>query len=159
MSGRELTSSGLTIHLAAPFISELASARSRGTGGMSAFSALQFCPDPNIPKVTNGVLSPKVPCKNADNAHACVEFDRRERTMGSISSISANTAQATAQTKEVTVDVGFTTTLKGTTYDADVTFTNGQYIAEDAKILGAEATGTSVPLAENNLIDRIDTLV
>lgn len=79
--------------------------------------------------------------------------------MGSISSISANTAQAAAQARDLTVDVGFTTTLNGKTYDADVTYSDGTYIASDSHILGAEASGSSVPLAENNLIARIDTLV
>jgi len=79
--------------------------------------------------------------------------------MGSISSISANTAQAAPQARERTVDVGFTATLDGKTYDADVTFSNGQYIAADPDILGAKAAGDSVALAESNLISRIDTLV
>lgn len=79
--------------------------------------------------------------------------------MGSISSIAASAAQAAVKTSEPAVDVGFTARLAGKTYDADVTFTDGQYIAIDPAITGAEANGTSLTTAENNLVSRIDALV
>jgi hypothetical protein len=82
-----------------------------------------------------------------------------EVLMGSISSIAANAALAAAEANALTVDVGFTATVGGKTYDAAVTYSGGQYVANDATIPGAEATGTNMASAENNLINRIDALV
>jgi len=79
--------------------------------------------------------------------------------MGSISPLGASVAQASAEVRALTVDVGFTTRLAGKTYDADVVYTGGQYVAVDSSLSGAEAKGTSVPSAEDNLIARIDALV
>ncbi|MGA8302476.1 MAG: hypothetical protein WB873_02095 [Thermoplasmata archaeon] len=79
--------------------------------------------------------------------------------MGSISSIAASAALAAAEANTLTVDVGFTATIGGKTYDAAVTYTGGQYVANDANIPGAEATGSNMTSAENNLINRIDALV
>jgi len=76
--------------------------------------------------------------------------------MGAISSIAALSA---AQVNALTVDVGFTTTVAGKTYDADVTYSGGQYVAHDATLTGAEATGSTVHSAENRLITRIDVIV
>jgi hypothetical protein len=79
--------------------------------------------------------------------------------MGSISSIASSAALTAAQVNELTVDVGFTTNVAGKTYDADVVYFGGQYIANDADLTGAEATGTTVQTAESNFITRIDALV
>jgi hypothetical protein len=79
--------------------------------------------------------------------------------MGSISSIAATSALTAAQVNALTVDVGFSTTVGGKTYNADVTYSGGQYIADDANVSGAEASGSNLQSAENNLITRIDALV
>jgi hypothetical protein len=79
--------------------------------------------------------------------------------MGSIASIAATAALTAAQVQALTVDVGFSTTVGGKTYNADVTYSNGEYLAEDGALAGAVATGGSLIDAENNLITRIDELV
>lgn len=79
--------------------------------------------------------------------------------MGSIASAVTAAALTAAEVNELVVDVGFTTTVAGKTYVADVTYSNGEYVAEDANLSGAVATGNSVTAAENNLASRIDVLV
>jgi hypothetical protein len=79
--------------------------------------------------------------------------------MGSISSIAASAALSAAQVSALTVDSGFTTKVAGKTYSADVSYANGQYVATDANVSGAEATGNNMTEAENNLINRINVLV
>ncbi len=83
--------------------------------------------------------------------------------MGSIGSVlpaASLTASLTASAVDkLMVDVGFSTTVAGKTYSADVTYSNSEYLAHDTELVGAEATGTSLATAENNLINRIDELV
>jgi hypothetical protein len=79
--------------------------------------------------------------------------------MGSIASVLSAATLTAAAVNELVVDVGFSTTVAGKTYVADVTYTSGEYVAEDANLNGAVATGTSVVAAENNLTARIDVLV
>jgi hypothetical protein len=79
--------------------------------------------------------------------------------MGSIASVLSTATLTAAAVNELVVDVGFTTTVAGKTYAADVTYSGGEYIAEDGNLSGAVATGTSVVAAENNLTARIDVLV
>ena len=79
--------------------------------------------------------------------------------MGSIASIAAGAAYSSAQISALTVDVGFAANVAGKTYDADVTYSGGQYVADYSRITGAEATGSSLAAAEDNLITRIDALV
>jgi hypothetical protein len=79
--------------------------------------------------------------------------------MGSVASVLTAATLTAAQVNELVVDVGFSTTVAGKTYVADVTYSNGEYIAEDTNVSGAVATGTSVVTAENNLANRIDVLV
>jgi hypothetical protein len=79
--------------------------------------------------------------------------------MGSIGSALSAGQLSTSALNQLTVDVGFSTRVSGQTYSADVTYSNSEYLATDTHIIGAEATGTSLPSAENNLITRIDELV
>ena len=79
--------------------------------------------------------------------------------MGSVASVLSAATLTAAAVNELVVDVGFSTTIAGKTYAADVTYSNGEYIAEDANLSGAVATGNSVVAAENNLATRIDVLV
>jgi hypothetical protein len=79
--------------------------------------------------------------------------------MGSIASVLSAPTLTAAAVNELVVDVGFTTKVAGKTYVADVTYSGGEYIAEDANLSGAVATGTSAVAAENNLAARIDVLV
>jgi hypothetical protein len=79
--------------------------------------------------------------------------------MGSIGSVLSAASLSTSALNELTVDVGFATTISGKTYSADVTYSNSEYMASDANLIGADATGTSLTTAENNLINRIDELV
>lgn len=79
--------------------------------------------------------------------------------MGSIASALSAATLTAAEVNELVVDVGFTTTVAGKTYVADVSYSNGEYVAEDANLSGAVATGNSVTAAENNLTARIDILV
>jgi hypothetical protein len=78
--------------------------------------------------------------------------------MGAISAL-GGAALTAAQITQLTTDVGFSTVVNGKTYSADVTYSNGEYIADDGNISGAVANGSSVDAAENNLINRIDELV
>lgn len=79
--------------------------------------------------------------------------------MGSISSIASSAALTAAQVNALTVDVGFSTTVAGKTYNADVSYSSGQYVADDSRITGAVATGTDLQKAETNLATRIDAIV
>jgi hypothetical protein len=79
--------------------------------------------------------------------------------MGSIGSILSTASLTAAAVNELMVDVGFSTTISGKTYNADVTYSNSEYVASDANIVGADATGNNLTTAENNLITRIDELV
>jgi hypothetical protein len=78
--------------------------------------------------------------------------------MGAISAL-GGAALAASQVTELITDVGFSTVVHGKTYAADVTYSNGEYVATDGNISGATASGNSVVEAENNLINRIDELV
>jgi hypothetical protein len=78
--------------------------------------------------------------------------------MGAISAI-GGAALASAQVTQLITDVGFSTVVHGKTYAADVTYSNGEYVATDGNISGATASGNSVVEAENNLANRIDALV
>jgi hypothetical protein len=82
-----------------------------------------------------------------------------EVPMASISSIASLAAISAAEVNALSVDVGFSTSVNGKTYNADVTYSNGQYVADDANLAGAQATGSNLQSAENNLISRIDALV
>jgi len=79
--------------------------------------------------------------------------------MGSIGSVLSAASLTASAVNELMVDVGFSTTIAGKTYSADVTYSNSEYLASDANVIGAEATGTNLNTAENNLINRIDELV
>lgn len=79
--------------------------------------------------------------------------------MGSISSIASSAALAATRVNPLTVDVGFSTTVGGKTYNADVSYSGGQYVADDTRITGAVATGSDLQRAENNLIYHIDAIV
>ncbi len=78
--------------------------------------------------------------------------------MGAISAI-GGAALAAAQVTQLITDVGFSTVINGKSYAADVTYSNGEYVATDGNISGATASGNSVTEAENNLANRIDALV
>jgi hypothetical protein len=82
----------------------------------------------------------------------------REVLMGAISAL-GGAALAASQVTQLITDVGFSTVVHGKTYTADVTYSNGEYVASDGNISGAVATGGSVQEAENNLTNRIDALV
>lgn len=79
--------------------------------------------------------------------------------MGSISSVLSAASLTASQVDQLMVDVGFSTTVAGKTYSADVTYSNSEYLAHDANLIGADATGASMTTAENNLINRIDEMV
>ena len=79
--------------------------------------------------------------------------------MGSVASVLSAATLTAAAVNQLVVDVGYSTTIGGKTYVADVTYTNGEYVADDANLTGAVATGNSVVAAENNLSARIDVLV
>jgi hypothetical protein len=79
--------------------------------------------------------------------------------MGSIGSVLSAASLTTSEVNQMLVDVGFSTTVGGKTYSADVTYNDSVYLAHDANLIGADATGASMTSAENNLINRIDELV
>lgn len=79
--------------------------------------------------------------------------------MGSIGSALSAASLSVSQVNQLMVDVGFSTTISGKTYNADVSYSNSEYLASDANVVGAEATGNNLNTAENNLITRIDELV
>jgi hypothetical protein len=79
--------------------------------------------------------------------------------MGSISSILSAASAAASAVTDLAVDIGFTTTVAGKTYDAGVTYSGSEYIATDPTLNGAMSTGESVTAAESNLATRIDELV
>jgi hypothetical protein len=78
--------------------------------------------------------------------------------MGAISTVGAAGLTA-AQVSELTTNIGFSAVVNGKTYAADVTYSNGEYVASDGNMSGAVASGNSLEAAENNLINRIDELV
>jgi len=79
--------------------------------------------------------------------------------MASIGPILSAPSLTASAVNELVVDVGFSTTVAGKTYSADVTYSGDEYIAADPNLPGAVATGNTVPTSENNLTTRIDALV
>ena len=79
--------------------------------------------------------------------------------MSSISAISSALSLSASAVSQLMSDVAFSTTVNGKTYSADVTYSNGEYVADAASLSGAEATGSSVQSAENNLSTRIEVIV
>jgi hypothetical protein len=79
--------------------------------------------------------------------------------MGSIASALSAASPTASAVNELVVNVGFSTTIAGKTYAADVTYSGGEYLADDPTLSGAVATGTSMVAAENNLATRIDAIV
>jgi hypothetical protein len=79
--------------------------------------------------------------------------------MASISSLASSASLSASAVNQLMVDVSFSTTVAGKTYNANVTYSGGQYVADDSTISGAEASGSSLQAAENNLGTRIDSLV
>lgn len=77
--------------------------------------------------------------------------------MASVSLVSAASVTAAAAS-ELMTDVAFSTSVGGKTYSGDVTYSGGEYVASDPSLAGAEATGSSLQSAENNLSARIDIL-
>ena len=78
--------------------------------------------------------------------------------MGTISAISSSASLSASAASQLMSDVAFSTTINGKTYNADVTYSNGEYMADDSNLSGAEATGASVQAAENNLSTRIQVI-
>ena len=75
--------------------------------------------------------------------------------MGSISSVTA----AASAASQLMAETSFSTTVNGKSYSASVSYSDGEYVASDPGLSGAEATGSSEMAAENNLATRIDELV
>jgi hypothetical protein len=75
-----------------------------------------------------------------------------------MASISAITSVASAASQLIS-ETSFSTTVNGKSYSGDVTYSNGEYVASDPGLAGAEATGSSVMAAENNLATRINEIV
>lgn len=73
--------------------------------------------------------------------------------MGSISAIINSAALSVSATESV--NVGFSTTVGGKTYSADVTYSDGAYVATAP---GVAVGGSSVEAAESNLTTSIDEL-
>jgi hypothetical protein len=84
---------------------------------------------------------------------------RQGGPMASIASVLSTTPPTAAAVSELMVDVRFSTTIAGIAYNADVTYSAGEYIAADPGLSGAVATGNSLVTAEDNLTTRIDALV
>ncbi len=79
--------------------------------------------------------------------------------MASISLIASTASISASTASQLMTDTSFSTTVNGKTYSADVSYSNGEYVASDPNLSGAEATGSSLQAAENNLTTRIDVLV
>ncbi len=79
--------------------------------------------------------------------------------MGGIASVLSAAQLTASQVDELVVNVGFSTTIAGKTYTADVTYSGGEYVADDPNLSGAVASGGSIVAAENNLTTRIDAIV
>jgi hypothetical protein len=79
--------------------------------------------------------------------------------MGSITSVLSAPQLNASAVQELPADVGFSTKVAGKTHVAGVTYSGGQYVAQDPHLSGAEATGEAVFSTEGNLMHRIDVLV
>jgi hypothetical protein len=55
--------------------------------------------------------------------------------------------------------VDFSATVGGKNFGADVVYADGQYLASDPNVPGAEAGGQSVNAAEAALTNRLDCLI
>jgi hypothetical protein len=73
--------------------------------------------------------------------------------MGSISLLTA------ASVSQLISDTSFSTTVAGKTYNANVSYSDGEYTAAASNLSGASASGSTVQAAENNLTTRISILV
>jgi hypothetical protein len=69
------------------------------------------------------------------------------------------TSMTASTVNELMSNTAFSTTVNGKNYSGSVSYSNGEYVASDPGLAGAEATGSSELAAENNLSTRIDELV
>jgi hypothetical protein len=71
--------------------------------------------------------------------------------MASISLVASAASISASTTSQLMTNVAFSTTIDRKSYSADVTYSNGEYVASDSNLAGADATGASLQSAENNL--------
>ncbi len=76
--------------------------------------------------------------------------------MASVALAPSAASLSAAQISQLLTDVTLSTSIGGKTYVADVTSSDGEYVASDPALAGAQATGPSLEAAENNEIARID---
>jgi hypothetical protein len=77
--------------------------------------------------------------------------------MASVSPVlSAASLSASNISELLMTDVAISTTIGGKTYTADVISSDGEFVASDPNLAGAQATGPNLQAAENNEIARID---
>ncbi|MGB6134446.1 MAG: hypothetical protein WCC14_12185 [Acidobacteriaceae bacterium] len=76
--------------------------------------------------------------------------------MTTLSAIAPAPSLSASAVSQLMSNVAFSASFNGKTYEAEVTYSNGEYVAEDATLSGAEATGSSVRSAESNLSTRVE---
>lgn len=59
---------------------------------------------------------------------------------------------------ELEAAVEFSATVAGKTFEANVAYSGGVYVANDPNVVGAEAVGTSREAAEDGFTTRIDCM-
>ena len=69
------------------------------------------------------------------------------------------TSTAASTVKKLMSNTTFSTIVNGKSYSGSVSYSDGEYVASDPGLAGAEAIGSSELAAENNLATRIDELV
>jgi hypothetical protein len=76
--------------------------------------------------------------------------------MASVSPVASAASISASNVAQLLTDVAFSTTVGGKTYTGAVIASDGEYVASDPNLAGAQATGASVQVAENNAVARID---
>jgi len=79
--------------------------------------------------------------------------------MSSASAIAASVTHAQSTTDLLAQSTIYSANVGGKTYTADLSLSNGQYVATIPDVPSISASGESLVLAENNLNARISLLV
>ena len=76
--------------------------------------------------------------------------------MASLSQVPIAASISASNISQLLTDVAFSTNVGGKTYTANVIASDGEYLASDPNLAGAQATGSTIAAAEKNVATRID---
>jgi hypothetical protein len=107
---------------------------------------------------TSASSSPTSAATTSTTSSSTASTNQTSRS-GSSHSGGAGSGSSSAATEEETLVSGYSTTVGGKQYSGSVEESNGEYTASVSGLSGANASGSSITGAENNLNSKIDELV